>query len=353
MNAQAGVILPDVNRHTDHYGLQPRPQLISVCFVGNATDTRPQRVEEIKRTIKEHFESAANLKFDGFDSCAAPRPSLCGDSECDFFPGDIRLAIPGAQFKGKDIPRIISQQDYPHCADYGAASSWAVFPENVEKPSYRACPYNMFIGDDGNDDTPPRPWVNHTLHEVGHSLGLVHEFAHPDFDATGRDGTVCKSLTNPGSSSLPVLTPVDLFSVMMYTDNSCGIPGNYSNGGLSAFDRLTLHILYPETDRVAEYVGTTVVKSNQPIELTMVLKSRGALINNAIKSIKWKFGKTSSSRSVFQSQGWSLPGKYTGRLQYTDFLDRKFSVPISIRVLLPKDFNNQIVGPITTGISLL
>src|SRR5205085_1411460 len=104
------------------------------------------------------------------------------------------------------------------------------------------------------------PYLNHTLHEFGHALGLAHEHQRADVNANCTE-------PNYGGGVTSYLTPYDRASVMHYQFVSCHIDGNYGISGLSYYDRLAVHVLYPEDQRVAEYAGHTVIHGSEALVL--------------------------------------------------------------------------------------
>jgi hypothetical protein len=337
--AAAGILSSVVNSSSPAYGLQPRPTGLSVCFYGDATTVRAARVAQIRDALVGNTQAAANIVFTGFGACAAPTTGTCGSPphSCKQYPGDIRIALDGTTASGSVVTRQIPAS-YSDCADHGAPSSWAVSPNVVDNPGYRACPYNAAVGDDADtSQTPPVPWLNHPLHEVGgHSLGFAHEFLQAGYyNFAGPTGTVCSNSTSPPDAALHPgsyvsLTPADASSVMMYQVLDCGINGNYGFSGYSTWDQLSLHIMYPEADRVAEFFGGTVTTLNVPVKLTQLWIAKGANAN-VLNSISWSIGGMSSNQPTF-SASWSTPGSKTGTLTYTDFLGRVFTTSITVQV---------------------
>ncbi len=350
--ARAGLVGSEVNSGAaPSYGLQPRPTQLSVCFYGDALTSRADRVKAITDALRNNTEAAANLRFTGFGTCQAPTTGTCGSGaqahSCDQYPGDIRIALDGTQIGGVAVTRQIPAS-FTDCSDHGAWSSWSQFPAWVDQPDHRACPYNAAVGDDADTSvSPPVRWLNHPLHEVGgHAMGFAHEFLQSGYyNFVGPNGSICANSTTPPPSGYRGLTPVDAYSVMMYQELSCGIHGNYSQSGYSEWDRLSLHILYPETARVAEYVGTTVVKTGQAVALTSTWQARGAVMANVATQLAWSIGGVSASGGTF-SASYATPGARTGTFTFNDFLGRSFSAPIEVRVMSPADFDGKIAGPI-------
>jgi len=202
----------------------------------------------------------------------------------------------------------------------------------------------MKLGDDPGNATP---YLNHTLHEFGHALGLAHE--HQRTDATS---AICKASGFGGSISTGFLTPYDRDSVMNYQFLSCGINGNYAYTGLSDWDRLGVHILYPESVQVAEFVGTTVVRTTDPIVLNSAWGARGANLSFVASNFQWMIsGNLVSSSSDLNT---TLPaGNYTLQFSHSDFLGRNYTYQGPIRVLTPEAYVQQIAAPIAARLPLL
>ena len=341
-----------------------RSKYISVCFIGDAVTSRPDRVKQIVTYIKE-FEYAANIRFVSLSgnrledeasmsiknlACSPPMTQLNGN---DYYNGDIRVLI----FTSGSNKNIFSAADVPGkgCTQKNPPSSWSNAPWDLT-PN-RACLYNLKLGDDpfpngitvgaprGN---PPSsvPYLNHALHEFGHALGLAHENERKDANAP------CTEKGYGGGISAGLMTPYDRRSVMHYQFLSCGINGNYDNTGLSDWDKLALHILYPEDDFVAEYIGTTVVRTTDTLTLQSDWKARGANINFVAKDFDWKLQSTSVSTVPDLSTGLKDPGDYVFQFTHSDFLGRKYSHIGIIHVLSPENYNKQIAAPIAARLPI-
>lgn len=138
------------------------------------------------------------------------------------------------------------------------------------------------------------------------------------------------------------MTPYDRRSVMHYMFSTCGINGNYDYTGLTDYDRLALRVLYPEDNRHAEYVGTTVRRAGASVLLESGWKARGANLGFVAKNFKWQVnnsGFSSADLSVFLA-----PGSYPFQYSYTDFLNRNYSSSGTIHVLAPADFDRLIAA---------
>lgn len=306
-----------------------RSSRVSVCFVPGAFAARPTRVAQIQAYLAE-IEGAANIRFDHQDSCPSPTSQADGS---DFHDGDIRVQIPytGAVTSGP-VPGN-------GCTAVNPNSSWSAFPDDLEKN--RACLYNLLLFDDA--DASGTQWRNHTLHEFGHGLGLRHEHEREDASA------VCAAAGGDGTS---YLTRYDPASVMHYKVDSCGINGNYDHTGLSPLDRLSLHILYPEERRVAEYAGRTVLRAGERLALGSAWEVAGADIRKVARRFRWRIGGVLVSTASRVNLRLRSPGTATLQLGYHDFLGRSYYWSGAIRVLDPKEFDGQMAA-VAGGLTLM
>ena len=84
--------------------------------------------------------------------------------------------------------------------------SWSNAPDDLA--AHRSCLYNLKLGDDPWNDTP---YLNHTLHEFGHGLGLSHEHVRDDANISS-----CTESGYGGNYSDGKITAYDKRSVMHY-----------------------------------------------------------------------------------------------------------------------------------------
>ncbi|AGC43440.1 hypothetical protein MYSTI_02111 [Myxococcus stipitatus DSM 14675] len=312
----------------------------SVCFVGNALTARPDRVQQVLDYI-EDFERAANIRFTYMGTCPAPVVLANGT---EWHSGDIRIVLwgtntsPFGQVPGVGC-RMFLDENGNYTGENDGGSSWSNFPGSLAEN--RSCRYNLKLGDDA--DALGVPWRDHTLHEFGHALGLVHEHERDDADAA----VACGSGGFGGDISTAHLTVYDRYSVMNYRFLACGINGNYGHAGLSALDRLGMHILYPEPTPVAELWGRTVIQTTESLSLMSAWAARGADIGFTAPWFQWTLsGVTVSSTSTLN--GSLQAGTYPLQLSYQDFRGRMYSYSGTVKVLTPADYARRIVSPIAT-----
>jgi hypothetical protein len=327
------------------HGVRTSP--ISVCFVGNALTSRPGRVQQILTYLQE-FEYAANIQFNYLGTCPSPT-TLPGGGE--YYDGDIRVVIPSIDVSGTGpVPGVgcpMFNQLGPggYNGDNDGWGSWSNAPDDLA--ANRSCLYNLKLGDDPWNDTP---YLNHTLHEFGHALGLAHE--HVRLDATCYNPS-----SDARSTSQGYLTPYDMYSVMHYKfqtsqGHTCDTPGNYGHAGFTELDKLALHILYPEDNRVAEFVGTTVIRAGDTLRLQSAWKARGANMAFVAHSFAWKLNNVTYSTTPDLVIALSTPGEYTLEFSHSDFLGRTYTYTGQVRVLRPAEYDQQIVAPVAASLPL-
>lgn len=319
-----------------HHGVRTSP--ISVCFVGDAVDNRPERVDQILGYIRD-YEHYANIQFvqetAGTWKCSSPSKKPDGN---DYYGGDIRVVIPGAGVSlAGQIPGVGCTGDNP-------PPSWSRPPDELE--THRSCLYNLKLGDD--DDDNGVPWKDHTLHEFGHALGLSHEHDRSDANVPG-----CTGDGAPGGASDGFMTHYDRHSVMHYQDLSCDIPGNYDHSGLSSLDRLAVHILYPEANMAAEFVGKTVIQSGEILSLQSAWQWRGANIDFVAKNFQWRLNGDLVGSEPGLSIQLTTTGEYTLQFSHSDFLDRAYSYTGKVRVLSSADYTAQTAAVESAQMAML
>ncbi len=327
----------------------------AVCFAGNAVDVRADRVREIAGHLQQ-FEYAANVRFltiDGtpiqdaaapggnIQKLACPAPTWVGGQ--DYYDGDIRVALLNTNVP-VDPPGTVPGTG---CTVAMVGSSWSGSPNDLA--INRPCQYNLKLGDDDTDMTVGKPgiptgtpWLNHTLHEFGHALGLSHEHVRVDENAQ----CVPASANGYHTATTGFITPYDKNSIMHYrfwpdeVPQCSGQTGtNYSNDGLTAYDALALHIMYPEDVPAAEFTGVTVVKTGEAVVLRAAWTQRGAT-GFAVSNFQWRVDDLLWSTSDTLNSTFS-PGNHTLQFSYQDFLDRNYSYTGTIRVLDAATFDAQ------------
>lgn len=315
-----------------------RAKQISVCFVGDAVTARPDRVAQILDYISQ-FEWGANIRFNYWGTCPAATQSANGN---DYYNGDYRVVIPNTSVAGTGV---VPGKGCPMFLDNGVYNgkndgwgSWSNAPDDLNEN--RPCLYNLKLGDDPWNDTP---YLNHTLHEFGHGLGLSHEHVRSDANAN------CTESGYGGNATNGFITPYDRHSVMHYKFSSCNIDGNYGRNGLSVWDELALHIMYPEDNKVAEVSGRVVIRTTEKLGLISTWQIRGANMSYAAKNFNWRInsntvGSTSSLQIILPA------GKHTMSVSHQDFLGRNYNYSSKITVLSPKQYARKIVAPIATSV---
>lgn len=325
-----------------------RSKTISVCFVGTAVTGRPDRVQQILTHIKE-FEYAANIRFNYWGQCPASVPQPNGN---DYYDGDIRVMIANVGIAW--TTGAVLGNGCPMTSQPGG--SWSNGPDDLQ-PN-RPCLYNLRLGD---DDINLRtglhngtPWLNLTLHEFGHAMGLSHEHARADENA----GCVPATNNEYHTANTGYMTPYDKDSVMHYQFTVAETPtcvqtgSNYSDQGFTNYDKLALHIMYPEDIHVAEYVGTTVVQTGSTLQLQSAWKARGANMGFVAGNFVWTLDAVTESTTPDLIKTVNTPGAYALSLTHTDFLGRTYSSSGKVRVLTPSAYNQQIAGPVAARSAL-
>jgi hypothetical protein len=376
----------------------------SVCFVGDALTARPARVAQIKEWLKQ-YEQAANIRFDYKATCTS-------QTQADgtvFWTDDIRVVIPNTTAPGVagDVYNAVKPVPGTNCPmDDPGGGGWSNSP--AEYTANRPCLYNMHLGDDsfatagfGDPSGGATPFVNHTLHEFGHALGLSHEHARrdvlkdrvleyldriPNIDATEaqtlydagersvawiaepkrplaelqaipgfaseaaakqlRADAAATAAPDYGGGGTSYITPYDPLSVMHYTwtELQAIAPGNYANTGLSAYDRLALHILYPEDAKVAELIGKRVLRTGETLSLVSGWQTGGVVMPNVASNFAWKLNGTTIGTGTSVTKAMTTAGTFPLVLTHDDFLGRKYTYTGEVRVLTPADFTKKVLG---------
>lgn len=370
--AEAAVFWADAEGYDIAKGVRSRD--ISVCLVGDAVTSQPDRVRQIAEYLLQ-FEYAANIRFKALNgqplydeslnniaSLACPPPSTQAGGS-DWYDGDIRLVIPGTSQ---------STTAYPvpgnGCFYYdNPGSSWSRPPWILNEAGARACLFNLRLENDHPDTGPYAgiPYLNHTLHEFGHALGLGHEHVRSDVnDPTCNEiypiynQTDCQTahhvwLNNQctngyfiGAYTEGFMTPYDRDSLMHYMFTTCGINGNYDFDGFSYYDKLALHILYPEDNHVAEFVGRTVIQAGETLSLQAAWEAKGANINYVAKNFSWIVHQglwiVGISASSSLSAVLNTPGSYTLDFSYDDLLGRHYSYSGPVYVMEPAKYKAAV-----------
>jgi len=317
-----------------------RSRDISVCFAGDAVTVRPNRVREIVGHLA-HFEQAANIRFlalsgqpisfeagpgGNLSALACPAPTTQPNGN-DYYTGDIRVALWNTNVSTSEPGNVPGLG----CTAPKKNSSWSNPPDELELK--RACQYNLVLGDDA--DATGTPYLNHTLHEFGHGLGLVHEHARADENAQ------CVPTTHDEYHILNsgYITPYDKDSVMHYWWPASTLPNcqqtgsNYSQAGLTGYDRLATHIMYPEDARTVEFYGNTVIRVGETLQLGSAWQARGANMGFVASNWVWMVDGTVRSTTPNLSLAGLAVGEHALTIAHDDFLGRHYTYSGTVRVL--------------------
>lgn len=335
---------------------------IDYCFVGNATTAKPDDVAFIKNHLKV-YENHGHLRYQLMGNGKCPAPTQTSNAQFDVNAGDLRIGVPGTlDFDGQTAVTGLALGK--GCGDPGTELWWANFPSNLNLQQFRACRLNAFLRQGMAE--------NKILHEVGHSLGLDHEhqrtdlsqlLADPMIKACFQDVSYFGKDSTQGVDGTTLVTPYDRDSVMHYEINHatdpenvpassiCNLGNDNGDTGLSAFDKLTIRILYPHDARVAEFRGVTVVKTGQPVTLRNEWGALGALTQNVLKKSTWRvrLGGNTVVEQTSRDFSFSFPtaGNYIVEYSYTDMLDRTYTNVFPLRVRSPNSFTAETAGPAT------
>lgn len=308
---------------------------ITVCFAGNAVTVRPARVQEIVGHLAR-YKYAANIRFlapsgspidavaVGALACPAATQQPNGN---DYYAGDIRVALWGTNVSTGGPGNVPGKG----CTAPKKDSSWSNPPDELELK--RACQYNLVLGDDA--DATGTPYLNHTLHEFGHALGLVHEHARADENAQCVPADIDEYHALTGG----YITPYDKNSVMHYWWPASRVPNcqqtgsNYSQAGLTAYDRLAVHIMYPEDARTVEFSGNTVLRAGETLQLGSAWQARGANMSFVAANWSWRVDGIQRSTAPALSLAGLAAGDHTLEIAHDDFLGRHYTYSGKVRVL--------------------
>jgi hypothetical protein len=334
----------------------------SLCFAGDAVDTRADRVLNVLDHVR-HVEWAANIRFHppGNKSIRiqSGKPLVATDWRCPDTAakngqlpagdlGDIRVLLhTTANATWWDANPVGGEG----CAIVNHGSSWGA-TGNEPKVS-KWCNFNLKLGDDAPPGTT-NYYLNHTLHEFGHKLGFGHDHNRSDaVCASGNvpNGSVGQETNAAGTlvSSDPAIfmTAFDKASVMNYVIAACGSKGNYDFTGFSAYDRLALRILYPETGRVAELMGVRVIRTGQPLRLGSLWKYLGAMVDTGTYSVARNFTWTIDGSLRATTPDLNTPvseGAHTLVYSYQDLRGRSYTFKTRIEVLSPAKFAQRMAS---------
>jgi hypothetical protein len=145
------------------------------------------------------------------------------------------------------------------------------------------------------------------------------------------------------------MTPYDRNSVMHYQFLSCGIDGNYGYDGFSDWDKLALHIMYPEDNRAAEFIGTTVIRTGSTLSLQSAWQFRGANMSYVATNFQWRIDGVLRSTAPSLSFAGLGQGTHTLSLTYADFIGRNYSYTGPVRVVDPLVYEGYVAALAPNG----
>ncbi len=144
--------------------------VINYCFVGDAMTSQPADVQFIQDHLRI-FENHGHIRYVLMGNGGkCPDPVMTADG-LDYHDGDLRIGVPGTlDYDG--VTPVTGLALGVGCADPGTTGWWGNFPVNLNKPEFRACRMNAYLR--------KGMALNKILHEIGHTLSLVHEHERTD-----------------------------------------------------------------------------------------------------------------------------------------------------------------------------
>jgi hypothetical protein len=100
---------------------------------------------------------------------------------------------------------------------------------------------------------------------------------------------------------------------------------NYSQAGLTAFDRLAVHIMYPEDARMVEFYGNTVLRGGETLQLVSAWQARGANIGCVTTNRSWRVDGILRSTTPSLSLAGLTVGEHALEIAHDDFLGRHYT----------------------------